>query len=144
MAQFTKRPVIAGSLIGLAVMLSACGGGDGVEVPAGYEDLEQCSLRSISVDDMPAAGALGCDLVGSTIALPGGATRSVGGVGSVDSFSSSSTESYTYTIVNWGIPGVGVYSADGDRLAGIWGTSDDAESLQRQQAEVDGFDSLPE
>ena len=126
---------------GLMVTLLGCGGGGaGVSIPPGSDAREQCPPRSIAVEDLRAIGEPGCDLVGSSLTFPDGASLPINAVGEVFSSSDSSDGDHEHLIVNWGIPGVGVFTRDGNELLDLWATSDEAEHLQRQQAEIEGVE----
>lgn len=124
---------------GLMVAVVGCsGGGAGVSIPLGFEDLDQCPPRSIAVEDLRAIGEPGCDLVGSSVTFPDGVSLPIYDVGEVFSSSDSSAGGHEHLIVNWGFPGVGVLTRDGDELLDLWATSDEAEHLQREQARIEG------
>lgn len=125
--------------VGSMVALVGCsGGGSGVSVPPGFDGLDQCPPRSIAVEDLRAIGEPGCDLVGSSLTFPDGVSLPIYAVGEVFSSSDSSARDDEHLIVNWGIPGVGVFTRDGDELLDLWATSDEAEHLQREQAKIEG------
>ena len=132
------RPLLSASAsVGLAIVLVGCTGGRGVTVPAGGDDLDACPVSTIAIEDLAAVGEPGCDLVGSTIALDGGLTLTVGSVGSTATVSSDGDET-SAVLANWGVPGVGVYTTRDGRLDRVWSTSPAAQQLQHEQADVDG------
>lgn len=109
-------------------------------VPAGGDDLDACPATTIAIEDLAAVGEPGCDLVGSTIALDDDLTLTVGSIGSVGSTAtvSSDGDETSAVLVNWGVPGVGVYTTRDGRLDRVWSTSPAAEQLQHEQADADG------
>jgi hypothetical protein len=133
----SKRGTIAlAGTVGLLSAVAGCAGGRGVNVPLGSEELDQCPPRSIAVEDLHEIGEPGCNLVGSSLIFPDGQTLSIYGVGETFSSSYSGAGEHDNVVVNWGIPGVGAYTQLGDELVDLWATSDEAERLQRELAEV--------
>ncbi len=118
--------------MGLAV--SSCAP-KGVTIPPGWEDLVQCDASVIEAQTMDRMGEPGCDLRGSTIVLPDATAITVGEVGSTSSqqaFGPGGEAGPEYTMVNWGVPGVGVSKKGAGRTVS-WATSDAALELQVRQ-----------
>lgn len=97
-------------------------------IPEGYEDLERCEIRDVSVDQLASIGEPGCDLQGSTVVFPDGYRFSVGTV-QEGAFLETRHDSdgkfqVGYSVTNHGIPGIGA----SHRLPGAdtqyWATSD--------------------
>ncbi|MEU1970957.1 hypothetical protein ABZ477_04840 [Microbacterium sp. NPDC019599] len=134
-----RRLVFISAAAGLLGSIVGCsGGGAGVSVPQGFDDLDQCPPRSIPVEDLREIGEPGCDLVGSSLTFPDGVSLPIYAVGEVFSSADSSAGNREHLIVNWGTPGVGALTKDGDELLDLWATSDKAEHLQREQAKIEG------
>lgn len=115
--------------------LASCGGGQGVTIPNGSEELTRCDPQSISLADLAGDGEPGCDLEGSSVRASDGTILSIFEVGAVRAYQG---DGYEYTIVNWGVPGVGVSAVDDGTLVDVWASTDDAEVLQREQVRLDG------
>lgn len=138
MARIRRFGLIVAAAGSLVALVGCGGGGADVSVPLGFEDLDQCPPRSIAVEDLPEIGEPGCDLVGSSLTFPDGVSLPIYAVGEVFSSSHPSAGDHEHLIVNWGVPGVGAFTKDGDELLELWATSDQAEHLQREQAKIEG------
>ncbi|MGL3149572.1 hypothetical protein ACSS7Z_04355 [Microbacterium sp. A82] len=137
-----RRFLAALSMVTIAGSLSACAGatGHGVTIPPGADKLVQCPPAPIDATDLSSQGDPGCDLVGSLVRLPDGTSLEVREVGAVAWHQSSDTNLNEYTIVNWGVPGVGISIVKEGRLVDLWASSADAEELQREQLRVEGIE----
>lgn len=135
----TRRHGPAGAVALLALTTTACAP-QGVSIPPGSEALEQCGGRTtVGVEELGAIGAPGCDTEGAVLVHPDGRELEVRPVG-VASGSSSTDSAGGIRLVNWGVPGVGAaYVHEGQ--ATVWGSTDEAVDLQRQQLMVEGVAS---
>src|SRR4051812_34130622 len=71
----------------LSLLLAGCQS-TGVTVPPGGQDLERCDFaRVVDVEDLKEMGRPGCDMAGTTIRFPDGATAAVGSIGATNSSS---------------------------------------------------------
>lgn len=130
------RPALAAVATALLTgALASCGGGQGVTIPNGSEELTRCDPQSISLADLATQGEPGCDLEGSSVRAADGTILSIFEVGAVRTYQGDGHE---YTIVNWGVPGVGVSAVDDGTLVDVWASTDGAEALQREQLRLDG------
>lgn len=110
----------------------------GVRVPPGYEDLMPCEVRNLELGELSQIGEPGCDLEGSTIVAPDGILLVIGHVGETRSSQNilrDGSRSPEYTVVNWGLSGVGV-SVKRPGAPEIWATSNTALDLQQQLARL--------
>lgn len=87
-------------------ILTACsGGGIGVDVPPGADELAPCPVTTIDVDGMGSDRAPDCDLEGSSVQISESLSFAIPAVGEVEVHEGVDVEDYY--IVNWGVPGVG-------------------------------------
>lgn len=126
---------IAG-VIAVVLLCSGCsGGGVGVDVPAGSDDLEPCKVVTLVVDDLAADAAPGCNLEGSFLTFPGPVRLGIPAVGDV--VVHEHTGDVSYHLVNWGVPGVGAATVDADnRVIDLWGSTSEAVELQKEQLRI--------
>lgn len=126
---------IAG-VIAVVLLCSGCsGGGVGVDVPAGSDDLEPCTVVTLVVDDLAADKAPGCNLEGSFLTFPGSVRLGIPAVGDVVVHEGAGDVSYH--LVNWGVPGVGAATVDADdHVVDLWGSTPEAVELQKEQLRI--------
>lgn len=126
---------LAGALaVAAMVWLSGCASG-GVSIPAGYELLEPCPPQFYSVEALSTMEYPGCDLEGSTIVAPDGSLHVIGPVGHLgvsSSYSETHGQGPEYTIVNWGVPGVGFTRTARGEPRTTWASTAEALKLQRK------------
>lgn len=128
----------AGALLGCLGLAACAAGGAGITVPPGHERLAPCGPRQISVDELRSIGAPGCDPQGWNLAFPDGMVIGVAAVGDVFT-SSDPVRGHEYSVVNWGLPGVGAATIRDGRIAETWSSSPDADDLQHRQLLLDGY-----
>lgn len=89
------------------------------------------------MEDLGSGPAPDCNLEGSSIVFPGVASFTIASVGAVDAYSGYDVEGgLSYHLVNWGVPGVGVSTVDGNHVVDIWGSTPQAVELQREQMRI--------
>ncbi|MDJ1113449.1 hypothetical protein [Microbacterium dauci] len=131
-----RRAILPLGAIVLFTLAGCAGEPGGVEVPEGYENLPSCAGESLTVEVLAGRGEP-CDLAGSSLTLPNGRGVVIGEVGVTRGIGDASD--VEYTVVNWGVPGVGVYEVEGSELVQTWGSTDEAERLMLEAAEVGGI-----
>lgn len=115
----------------LCAGVTACASG-GVTIPAGYEALEPCEPRILSVEELSVMEEPGCNLEGSTVMSPDGVGHLIGPVGNA-AVSGFPMQGIEYEVVNWGIPGVSITkTADGEPRT-TWASTEAALKLQTKQ-----------
>ena len=137
-----RRVVAASGVIVAAVLLASCsGGGVGVDIPLGADELAPCPATDIVVDDLGSGPAPDCDLAGSSIVFPGVASFGISDVGAVNRYEGYDVaKGVSFHIVNWGVPGVGVSTSKDNKVVDIWGSTPDAVELQREQLLISDVD----
>jgi hypothetical protein len=131
-----RRTIFPLGAVLLFVLAGCAGEPRGVDVPDGYEDLPACSGDSLTVEVLAARGEP-CNLEGSNLTLPNGRGAVIGEVGATRGIGDKSD--IEYTVINWGVPGVGVYEAEGAVLVQTWGSTDEAERLMLEAADTSGI-----
>ncbi|MGB2556545.1 hypothetical protein [Cellulosimicrobium cellulans] len=120
--------------------LSACGS-EGVTVPPGSDALSDCEVQQFNVVELESGGEPGCDLEGSSLLFPDGTTLEIGPVGNAASYQDSGSEGVEFSIVNWGIPGVGASITQDGELIDVWASTPEALDLQREQMRIEGVET---
>jgi len=119
--------------VAATMLLAGCGGGQGVTVPPGAEQLKPCPHREIDVTDLGTVGKPGCDLAGSTLLFPDGKTVTIKEVGATFSEGTGTgAELIEYSAVNWGVPGVAATFEEPGKPLRVWYTSSEAGILQAE------------
>lgn len=123
---------------GTTLLLVACGGPTGVSIPAGWEDLAQCEVQQLRVEQLAAAGEPGCDLEGSSLIFPDGTTLVIEPVGTNVGLQPDAARAIEFHALNWGVPGVGAALVKDGTVAAVWASSAWALDLQHEQLRIEG------
>lgn len=116
--------------VALCTGMTSCTSG-GVTIPAGYEALEPCEPRILSVEELSVMEEPGCDLEGSTVVSPDGIGHLIGPVGNVG-VNGFPMQDLEYELVNWGVPGVTITRTAKGEPRTTWASSAEALRLQRK------------
>lgn len=123
----------------VALHMGACGS-KGVAVPPGSEVLSDCEVQQVDVVELASGGEPGCDLEGSSSLFPDGTTLEIAPVGIATGYQGSSSEGVEFSIVNWGVSGVGASVTKDGQLVDVWASTPEALELQREQMRIGGVD----
>lgn len=133
--------VAAGLVVGCVTGLAACSTEpSGVLLPPGSESLPLCEPGPLHVDDLATIGIPGCNLQGSALIFPDGSTVTIEEPGwsyAVEPHAERSD--VVFTVVNWGVPGIGAAHINAGVIQRVWATSTDALTLQREALRQDGY-----
>lgn len=124
---------------GTTLLLVACGTPTGVSIPAGGDDLAQCEVQQLRVEDLAATGEPGCNLEGSSLIFPDGTTLVIEPVGTNVGLQPDHTQAIEFHALNWGVPGVGAALVKDGTVAAVWASSPRAMDLQYEQLRIEGL-----
>ena len=99
-----------------------------------------CEPEQLHVDALAAIGVPGCNLQGSTLTFPDGSAATIEEPGWSYAVEPDAERSdVVFTMVNWGVPGIGAAHINSGVIQDVWGTSPDALELQREALRLDGY-----
>lgn len=105
----------------------------GVKVPDGYYELPICEIQTIRVEDLDTGIGEGCNLLGSIIVFPDGITHGVmHSTPSLTLVPMDRKKAVTYSVHNWGVPGVSASMTRYGKPVQVWASTPEARELHRQ------------